>query len=56
MREGLQSPLSGRVSSGFGGGKNRHKNKIIVGAVLAAVVPFLVSTSAASLQRPAFIL
>jgi len=48
MREGLQSPLSGRVSSGFGGGKPRHKNKIIVGAVLAAVVPFLVSTFAAS--------
>ena len=47
MRESLQSPLSGRVSSGFGGGKTRHKNKIIVGAVLAAVVPF-VSTFAAS--------
>ena len=48
MRESLQSPLSGRVSSGFGGGKTRHKNKIIVGAVLAAVVPFVVSTFAAS--------
>jgi len=48
MRQGLQSPLSGRVSSGFGGGKSRHKNKIIIGAALAGVVPFLVSTFAAS--------
>jgi hypothetical protein len=36
------------VSSGFGGGKSRHKNKIIIGAALAGVVPFLVSTFAAS--------
>lgn len=48
MRQGLNSPLSGRVSSGFGGGKSRHKNKIIIGAALAGVVPFLVSTFAAS--------
>jgi hypothetical protein len=48
MRQGLDSPLSGRVSSGFGGGKSRHKNKIIIGAALAGVVPFLVSTFAAS--------
>ena len=48
MQQGLQSPLSGRVSSGFGGGKSRHKNKIIIGAALAGVVPFLVSTFAAS--------
>ena len=48
MRQGLNSPLSGRVSSGFGGGKSRHKNKIIIGAALSGVVPFLVSTFAAS--------
>ena len=48
MQQGLQSPLSGRVNSGFGGGKSRHRNKIIIGAALAGVVPFIVSTFAAS--------
>ncbi len=48
MPQGLQSPLSGRVNSGFGGGQRRHRNKIIFGAALAGVVPFLLSTFAAS--------
>lgn len=48
MPNGLQSPLSGRVNAGFGGSKRPHRNKIIVGVVLAAVVPFIVSTFAAS--------
>ena len=48
MQQGLQSPLSGRVSSGFGGGRSRHKNKILIGAALAGIVPFLVSTFAAT--------
>ena len=48
MPQGLQSPLSGRVNAGFGGSNRPHRNKIIVGAVLAAVVPFIVSTFAAS--------
>ena len=48
MPASLQSPLSGRVNSGFGGSKLPQKNKIIVGAVLAAIVPFVVSTFAAS--------
>ncbi len=48
MANGLQSPLSGRVNAGFGGSNRPHRNKIIVGTVLAAVVPFIVSTFAAS--------
>jgi len=46
--KGLQSPLSGRVDSGFGGGRSTHRNKILVGAILAGVVPFVLSTFAAS--------
>ncbi|MCX6426958.1 MAG: hypothetical protein F2845_06635 [Actinobacteria bacterium] len=45
---GLQSPLSGRVDAGFGGGSQRHKNKVIFGVALACIVPFLLSTFAAS--------
>jgi hypothetical protein len=48
MPQGLQSPLSGRVNAGFGGSNRPHRNKIIVGTVLAAVVPFIVSTFAAT--------
>ena len=48
MPKGLQSPLSGRVDSGFGGGRRTHRNKILVGAILAGVVPFVLSTFAAS--------
>ncbi len=48
MPQGLQSPLSGRVNAGFGGSNRPHRNKIIVGVVLAAVVPFIVSTFAAT--------
>jgi hypothetical protein len=48
MPKGLHSPLSGRVDSGFGGGRSTHRNKILVGAILAGVVPFVLSTFAAS--------
>jgi hypothetical protein len=44
---GLQSPLSGRVNSRFGGG-GKHRSKILVGIGFAAVIPFLLSTFAAS--------
>lgn len=44
---GLDSPLSGRVTSGFGGA-GRYKSKIIFGVALVAVVPFMLSTFAAS--------
>ena len=44
---GLESPLSGRVTSGFGG-VGRHKSKIIFGVALVATIPFLMSTFAAS--------
>jgi len=44
---GLQSPLSGRVNSRFGGVR-RHRSKILVGIGFAAVVPFMLSTFAAS--------
>ncbi len=44
---GLNSPLSGRVNSGFGG-VGSHKSKIMFGVALIAVVPFMLSTFAAS--------
>jgi hypothetical protein len=44
---GLNSPLSGPVNSGFGGGR-KYKSKIIFGISVAAFVPFLLSTFAAS--------
>ena len=43
---GLNSPLSGRVNSGFGG-VGSHKSKIMFGVALIAVVPFMLSTFAA---------
>lgn len=43
----LHSPLSGPVNSGFGGG-SRYKSKIIAGVTVIALVPFLLSTFAAS--------
>lgn len=43
----LNSPLSGQVRSGFGGGK-RHRSKILFGTAIIAFVPFLLSTFAAS--------
>jgi hypothetical protein len=43
----MDSPLSGRVSSGFGG-SGRYKNKVVFGAVIVGIVPFLLSTFAAS--------
>jgi hypothetical protein len=43
----LHSPLSGPVNSGFGGGK-KYKSKILFGAALVGVIPFMLSTFAAS--------
>ena len=43
----MDSPLSGRATSRFGG-PGRYKNKLILGAAVIAVVPFLLSTFAAS--------
>jgi hypothetical protein len=47
VASGLNSPLSGPVNSGFGGGR-KYKSKIIFGISVAAFVPFLLSTFAAS--------
>ena len=47
MAAGLNSPLSGPVNSGFGGGR-KYKSKVIFGISVAAFVPFLLSTFAAS--------
>lgn len=44
----LHSPLSGPVNSGFGGGDRKFKSKIIAGVTVVALVPFLLSTFAAS--------
>lgn len=43
----LHSPLAGPVNSGFGGGK-KFKSKIVAGVTLVSLVPFLLSTFAAS--------
>jgi len=43
----MQSPLSGRMSSGFGGA-GKYKSKVVFGVALVAAVPFLLSTFAAS--------
>jgi hypothetical protein len=48
MHGDLNSPLSGRVTSKFGG-SGKYRNKLIVGISLAAVVPFVLSTFAASI-------
>lgn len=47
MPNELDSPLSGRVRSNFGG-IGRHKSKIIFGTAVIALVPMLLSTFAAS--------
>ena len=47
MANDLNSPLSGRVKSNFGG-VGRHKSKIIFGTAVIALVPMLLSTFAAS--------
>ena len=47
MSHDLNSPLSGRVTSNFGG-VGRHKSKIIFGTALIALVPMMLSTFAAS--------
>lgn len=47
MRSDLDSPLSGRVTSRFGGA-GKYKSKMIIGVVVIALVPSLLSTFAAS--------
>jgi len=47
MSNDLQSPLSGRVTSNFGG-VGRYKSKIIFGTAIIALIPMLLSTFAAS--------
>jgi hypothetical protein len=47
MRSDLNSPLSGRVTSRFGGA-GKYKSKMIIGVVVIALVPSLLSTFAAS--------
>ena len=47
MPSNLNSPLSGRVDSGFGG-SGKFKGKIFFGVALIAAVPMLLSTFAAS--------
>ena len=43
----MQSPLSGKVTSRFGG-VGQHKSKLLFGVAIIAVVPFMLSTFAAS--------
>ena len=43
----LNSPLSGRVNSRFGG-SGKQRSKILIGVALTAAVPLLLSTFAAS--------
>ena len=47
MGSGLNSPLSGRVNSGFGG-SGKFKHKIIFGTALLTSIPLVLSTFAAS--------
>ena len=47
MGSNLNSPLSGRVDSGFGG-SGKFKHKIIFGAALLTSIPLILSTFAAS--------
>ena len=47
MKKALSTPLDGRVKSSFGGSGN-HRSKIIVGAIIAGIIPFLLSTFAAT--------
>jgi hypothetical protein len=47
MGSDLNSPLSGRVTSRFGGA-GKYKSKLVIGVVVIALVPSLLSTFAAS--------
>ena len=48
MAKGLNSPLSGRVTSGGFGGSGKYRNKVVLGTVVIGIVPFILSTFAAS--------
>lgn len=43
----MNSPLSGKVSGGFGGG-GRVRNKLLIGVSMIAIVPFFFTTFAAN--------
>ena len=47
MGSTLGSPLGGRMSSGFGGGRS-HKSKFVIGILIVVLIPFLFSTYAAN--------
>ena len=47
MGSSLGSPLGGRISSGFGGGKS-NKSKLVIGILIVVLIPFLFSTYAAN--------
>ena len=47
MTPALGSPLGGRISSGFGGGRS-YKSKLIFGILIVVLIPFLFSTYAAN--------
>jgi hypothetical protein len=47
LASNMNSPLSGKVKAGFGG-SGRYRNKVLVGALMIGVVPFVLSTFAAS--------
>ena len=48
MRRNIGSPLTGRVSSNFGGSVNHRTKKIIAGLLIATVGPLVATTLAAS--------
>jgi hypothetical protein len=48
MRRNIGSPLTGRVSSNFGGSVNHRTKKIIVGLLIATIGPLIATTLAAS--------
>ena len=48
MRRNVGSPLTGRVSSNFGGSVNHRTKKIIAGLLIATIGPLVATTLAAS--------
>jgi len=50
MRRNIGSPLTGRVSSNFGGSVNHRTKKIIAGLLIATIGPLVATTLAASVS------
>jgi hypothetical protein len=50
MRRNVGSPLTGRVSSNFGGSVNHRTKKIIAGLLIATIGPLVATTLAASVS------